>query len=45
MVMATQNMKTYENITINRRKLKLNFMREIVKNILFRSPLFEGVES
>lgn len=43
MEIVIRNMKVYENTVTNDRKTKLNFLRDIVKNIPFRSP-FEGVD-
>lgn len=39
------NMKVYISTIINNRKIKVNFFRELVKNILFISPLFKGVQN
>lgn len=45
MEIKTQNIEVYKRTTIIRRKVKLDLLKGIVKNIPSRSPLFEGVES
>lgn len=42
--MGTQNMKVYKYTIPSNRKVKKNFVRELVKNIQTRSLLFKYVE-
>lgn len=37
--MITPSTKVYDNIKTDHIKVKLNFLREFTKNILYRSPL------
>lgn len=45
MEMVPQVIKVYQNTTRNNRKTKWNFLREVVKNILSNSPLFDEVQN